>query len=341
LPPSWEAFALAEDATEEAEETKGTDEPHDFPLEQCDASSEEEIAVNDSAAQSLQPLEPMSLPSLAVTAEDSIDAGWDEPIAAAEPQDVASEPTPAPQREKTIAPETFTQLRDLEATRGPKALSVIERLYTSTFVPLQRAVHAGQAPAGAPAVLEEWSQSFAKSYKEAFEALKQRGRRPTMIMDLPEMQGRAACAERMMLWSGLPATTATQLELLGRGHNALREFTGEIDDEMVVNRGRTASSIRRIRTGHRELWKLDLVEAKLIGPGAPVEERMNEIADDVSEALAAHIAQQPHGSLLLVFGDHGFIFELDERAGTVGVRAPSAQVEEVLTPAFAWLTGVH
>jgi hypothetical protein len=246
-------------------------------------------------------------------------------------------------------------------------------------VPLQRAVNLGAAPGNAPAVLEQWSVEFARSYKEAFEALKQRGRRPTMIMDLPELaqrtarlhgsrtvqlllvdgmrydlgqkvnaklsallQTRAALAEQYLIWGGLPCTTATQLELLGRGPNALREFTGEINDEMVVNRGRLAHTIRRIRTGHRELLKLDLVEAKLVGPGDAPEARLDDIATQVAAVLAAHIEQQPSGTLIMIFGDHGFSFELDEHGRTSSVAAPSGRVEEVLTGASAWIAGaVH
>jgi hypothetical protein len=280
---------------------------------------------------------------------------------------------------KTIAAETFGWLRELEATRGPKPLSAIERLFQSAYLPLQRAVNLGEAPENAPAMLEEWSTSFAKSYKEAFEALKLRGRRPLMVMDLPEAAHRlarlhgarhvqlllvdgmgydlgqrinqrlhtvlaqkAACAEKLMLWSGLPVTTATQLELLGRGQNALREFTGEIDEEVVVNRGRTANTIRRIRTGHRELFKLDLVEAMLVGMGDKIEPRLDAIVDAVTPVIATHVAQQATGTLVMVFGDHGFVFETDEQGNTIQVAAPTGRVEEVLTPAFAWLAGaVH
>jgi hypothetical protein len=284
-----------------------------------------------------------------------------------------------PPKPKTLATETFAWIRELEATRGPKPLSAIERLFHSAYLPLQRAVNLGEAPENASAMLEEWSTSFAKSYKEAFEALKLRGRRPLMVMDLPEAAHRlarlhgvrhvqlllvdgmgyelgqrinqrlhtvlaqkAACAEKLMLWSGLPATTATQLELLGRGQNALREFTGEIDEEVVVNRGRTANTIRRIRTGHRELYKLDLVEAMLGGMGDPIETRLDEIVDAVAPVVASHIAQQPTSTLVMVFGDHGFVFETDEQGNTVRVAEPTGRVEEVLTPAFAWLAGaVH
>ncbi|MFX5389412.1 hypothetical protein ABTD11_19550, partial [Acinetobacter baumannii] len=31
------------------------------------------------------------------------------------------------------------------------------------------------------------------------------------------LEGRAACAERLLLWSALPSTTPTQLDLIGHG----------------------------------------------------------------------------------------------------------------------------
>jgi hypothetical protein len=278
-----------------------------------------------------------------------------------------------------LASKAVAWIRELETTRGPKPLSVIERLYSSAYLPLRHALALGQAPSDAEAVLREWAESFEKSYREAFQALRQRAKHPPMIMDLPDtaqrlarlhgarnvqlvlvdgmrfdlgqkvndrlqvkLAQRAACAERFTLWAGLPATTATQLELLGRGANALQEFSGELDDELVVNRGRTATLVRRIRTGHRDVLKLDLVEARITGQGGREEERLEQIAEEVSSCLAVHIEGLPSGTLVLVFGDHGFIFDTDEDGNTRGARKAGAKPEEVLVPAFAWLAGsVH
>ena len=52
----------------------------------------------------------------------------------------------------------------------------------------------------------------------------------------------AALTERLLLWSALPATSAVQLELIGRGAEALREFTGQVESEVPVARGRMASN---------------------------------------------------------------------------------------------------
>jgi len=377
LPPALDAFAA--------------DQEDDLSLEASDIIAREASDQDDEQISEQDSIDDGWVPSvLAETAEEAapaisaplVEASVTEICAPLAPTPVAEvEPVAAPEpvAQKAIAAQTFAHLRELEATRGPKPLSAIERLFSTAYLPLQRALYQGAAPSNAAAMLEEWSTSFAKSYKEAFEALKLRGRRPMMVMDLPEtahrlarlhgarnvqlllvdgmgydlgqrinqrlqtlLSQRAMCAESFMLWSGLPATTATQLELLGRGPNALREFTGEINDEMVVIKGRSASTIRRIRTGHRELYKLDLVEAMVEGHGSPVEQRLEEIVDAVTPLLASHIAAQPISTLVMLFGDHGFVLATDDKGNTTGVATPSARVEEVLTPAFAWFAGnVH
>lgn len=384
LPPALEAFAIDLQAEEVV-----SDEPilhaGEGDASLIDSAWDDSAAalLNDASAEAHEEpaaeAESTEKQEVMAAAEPALEAAAMVPEPEVPVPEAQAAPSPRPRGEHGIAPETFGHVRELEATRGPKALSVIERLYTSTYLPLQRAVLQGCAPSEAARVLEEWSQSFAKSYKEAFEALRARGRRPTMIMDLPELahrlarlhgarhtqlllvdgmsyelgqrinerlqaklSSRAACAERLLLWAGLPATTATQLELLGRGQNALRDFSGEIAEDMVVNRGRTAANIRRIRTGHRELFKLDLVEAKLAGPGGPVEERLDEIADAVADVLVPHIKELPTGTLVMLFGDHGFTFEVDEEGNTLGALPTAARVDEVLAPVFAWVAGsVH
>src|SRR6185295_2469796 len=117
---------------------------------------------------------------------------------------------------------------------------------------------------------------------------------------------RAACAERITVWSALPTRTAAQVELLGRGVPGLREFTGEVSEDLVVARGRKASMIRRLKTGHREVLKLDVVEARLGEPGGITPERLDGIADEVSQRIAAYFEDLQPRTLVMVFGDHGF-----------------------------------
>ena len=272
-----------------------------------------------------------------------------------------------------------TWMHDLEAARGPKPLAVVERMFVTSYVPLCDAVARGIAAPEAKKTLDTWSASFEQSYKEAFDALRVRGKRPTMVLDIPELalrMGRlhgarsvqlvlvdglrfdlglrveqrlrsllgqsAALTERLLLWSALPATTSVQLELIGRGPEALREFTGHVESEVPVARGRMATTLRRIKAGHRELLKLDVVESRLSEPADGSETtRLDDLADDTARALGSYMKRLPARSLVMVFGDHGFV--LDPRGGgTARARHGGASPEEVLVPAYAWLVGgVH
>ncbi len=272
-----------------------------------------------------------------------------------------------------------TWMHDLEAARGPKPLAVVERMFVTSYVPLCDAYARGIASAEAKRTIDTWSASFEQSYKEAFDALRVRGKRPTMVLDVPELalrMGRlhgarsvqlvlvdglrfdlglrveqrlrsllgqtAALTERLLLWSALPATTAVQLELIGRGAEALREFTGQVESEVPVARGRMATTLRRIKAGHRELLKLDVVESRMSEPADGVEsDRLDDLADETARALGSYMKRLPARTLVMVFGDHGFV--LDPRGeGTTRARHGGASPEEVLVPAFAWLVGgVH
>jgi hypothetical protein len=151
----------------------------------------------------------------------------------------------------------------------------------------------------------------------------------------------AALTERLLLWAALPATTAVQLELLGRGAAALPEFTGNVESEVPVARGRMASTLRRVKSGHRELLKLDIVESSLGEPGSATVERLETLADDTARALGSYLKRQAPRTLVMVFGDHGFALEQVE-GGLTRARHGGASPEEVLVPAFAWLVGgVH
>ncbi|HEY3668217.1 MAG TPA: hypothetical protein VGL19_19575 [Polyangiaceae bacterium] len=273
-----------------------------------------------------------------------------------------------------------TWLHELEAARGPKPLAVVERMFVTSYVPLCDAVSRGIAGPEAKKTLETWSASFEQSYKEAFDALRVRGKRPTMVLDVPELalrMGRlhgarsvqlvlvdglrfdlglrveqrlrtllgqtAALTERLLLWSALPATTATQLELIGRGPEALREFTGVVSSEVPVARGRMATTLRRIKAGHRELLKLDVVESRVSEPADGNETtRLDDLADETARALGSYMKRLPARTLVMVFGDHGFVLDARGENGTTRARHGGASPEEVLVPAYAWLVGgVH
>ena len=251
-------------------------------------------------------------------------------------------------------------------------------MFTSAYLPLSNAVAQGFDAPNAREVLDTWASSFARSYADAFEALKVRGKRPTMVVDAPELAmrmgrlhgarsiqlvlvdamrfdlgllieeriramvgQRAALTERLLLWSALPTTTTVQLALIGRGPDGLREIDTAPEIEAPVGRGRSATTLRRVKTGHRELLKLDAIESRLDEPGPPLLERLDELAEEAAEPLAQHLLRLPPRTLVLIFGDHGFVFDpLD--GGTSCGRQGGATPEEVLVPAFAWLVGnVH
>jgi hypothetical protein len=268
--------------------------------------------------------------------------------------------------------------RELDAANGPKPLTVVERLFVNAYVPLRAALDRGVHLPALRETADEWAQSFEKSYVDAFDALRVRTKRPTMVVDVPDVALRvsrlhgarttqlllvdglrydlgdmvndriralvgqkAACAERFLMWAALPTTTAAQIELIGRGPAALKDFTGDAQEEQMVTHGRKASMIRRVKTGHRELLKLDIVASRLSEPGGAEPEGFPALADEVAQRIAAHFEGQKPRTLVMIFGDHGF--SLDHRSERrVQVREGSASPEEVLVPAFAWLVGaVH
>src|SRR5262249_12194381 len=208
---------------------------------------------------------------------------------------------------------------ELEAARGPKPLAVIERLFVSRYVPLGEAIARGEVDAHAKQVHASFGAAFAKSYLESFGALRVTGKRPMMVLDAPQLATRlgrlhgakstqlvlvdamrfdlglrvhdrlraalganAACTERLLLWSALPTTTPAQPDLLARGPEGLTLTHEPTDREDTVSRGRTAAVLRRVRIGSRDLYKLDLAQARLRedGPSAPA--RLDRIADEVT-----------------------------------------------------------
>ncbi len=267
--------------------------------------------------------------------------------------------------------------KELSAATGPKPLAVVERMFVTAYTRLCEAVRRGVADDSAQEVLDAWRESFAQSYSEAFDALRVRGKRPTMVLDVPSLAQRigrlhgarrvqlllvdamrfdvglmvqdrlkaradASLTERLLLWSALPTNTTNQLELIGKGPEGLKDRSSGAEAPAVVARGQAARTPRRIRTGRRELFKLDVVEAALRETEGGVTERLAKIADETSAALAEHFAKQAPRTLVMVFGDHGFQIDEGARGTTAQVTQGGSTPEEVLVPAFAWLTGsVH
>ena len=267
---------------------------------------------------------------------------------------------------------------ELEVARGPKPLTIVERLFMSRYVPLVDAIERGEADEAARRTAERWAENFARSYTEAFGALKITGKRPRMVLDAPQLcsqiarlhgaksthlvlvdamrfdlgvrvhdrmrdalTAQATCTERLLLWSALPTITPTQLELLARGPEAIASRLAPVEREEPGLRGRTSATLRRIKVGGRDLLKLDVVESRLRESGPPLAERLDAIAEEVAVAVSAHARSLPARSLMFVFGDHGFRMDSCE-GGTLAGISGGASPEEVLVPAFAWLIGdVH
>jgi hypothetical protein len=391
LPP---AVALARDGT--AEDFR--DEP---PLEHnAELEAETVVPPHVQVAETLAASEALEALTPPPSSESGIDLSPPDLAAFSTPPPVlAAALPPAPPAEEEafepspVPPEPFERgplyasaesdwknwVSELTTARGPKPLSVIERMFVSAYVPLADAVARGIGDASARQVLATWAGSFEQSYREAFAALRVRGKRPSMVLDLPEialrigrlhgarrvelicvdgmrfdlglrveqrirwrMAQEVALTERLLLWSALPSTTDVQLELLGRGPEALKTWTGEVSSEIPVARGQNARTPRRVKVGHRDLLKLDLVEARLMEPSGDQEaERLDDLADELAEVLSAQLARLPARTLAIVFGDHGFKLDAMD-SGTTSARSGNASPEEVLVPAFAWLVGgVH
>lgn len=285
---------------------------------------------------------------------------------------------PSPVERVLSAAEWRAFAMDLDNARGPKPAGVIDRLFATRYMPLVGALSRGHADAAVGRIVDTFRTSFEHSYTEGFSAIRATGKRPTMVLDAPEvaariarlnnaravrlllvdslrfdlgervmsrlkaqLQGRAVCVDKTLLWSALPTTTPAQIALLGRGADGLREALPEPGPEPDIVRGRALSTIRRERYGTKEVFKLDLVEARLRGVGPSFDERLSGIADEAAQVVAKFIESSPPRTLLFVFGDHGFRLGCDAR-GTSSATQGGASPEEVLVPGYAWLVGgVH
>ncbi len=253
----------------------------------------------------------------------------------------------------------------LAAAKGPQPLAGFERLFVQSYMPLCQAVDHGLADPRALSARDEFRTSFVRMYTDACPTFAATGKRPKMVFDAPdvaarlarlhgarsvqlllvpsmrfdvatlvkaEIGARARVAEELLLWSALPTTTSRQLDCLTRGADALRgPAASEREPEAV--RGRTAETIRRIKTGSRDVYKLDSCDAKIREAGPGVLDAMPAIAKTLADVIARHVSSLAARTLLFVLGDHGFTID----SGVA--RSGGASPEEVLVPAFAILVG--
>jgi hypothetical protein len=260
----------------------------------------------------------------------------------------------------------------LNAARGPQPLSAFERLFVESYLPLANAIARGLEDPRAVRAQEEFSGGFAKTYADAFATFGATGRRPRLVMDAFDVamkqarlhnarathvvlvdamrydvgcavrdqlaeraQGTVSLASESLLWSALPTTTYRQLETLARGVDALRAPSVEDGSESL--RGRSPETVRRLRVGSRELYRLELVPAMLgalPGVAPDVVGALDGVGASVADALLRHIETLSPRTLLLVLGDHGFSVD---RRGLVSEGGASP--EEVLVPCLSYLVG--
>lgn len=359
---------------------------HSSPIDAPAPAAEPDMVQTEESSLIEPPIAAQTSPIISSSQHDNLEAetferGEDDESDVARPS--ASMTSARPHKKEFDPNDPFNQLAaqkwqswvaNLIAARGPKPLSVIERMFVTDYTRLREAVRRGVANESANEILDEWRDSFTNSYSEAYDALRVRGKRPTMVLDLPELAKRlgrlqgakrvqlflvdgmrfdlglmiqdrmrkcaaAALTERLLLWSALPSVTSHQLELLGRGPDGLKENPKPDESPTLVARGRAALTPRRVRAGNLEILKLDVVEDMLRQPGLPVLDRMDEIADITADTISAHIEKLPERTMVVVFGDHGFALDPSAAGTTAEVRQGGASPEEVLVPAFAWLTG--
>lgn len=273
--------------------------------------------------------------------------------------------------------------RELAESDGPQPVRTIEQLFQTRYVPLLEVLSGGLKHEAARQAVTRFRKSFEKSYSEGYTTMRLTGKRPLMVLDAPDLAvrigrlngaravqlllvdgmrfdlgqrvagllkhrlgGHAVCVDQSLLWAALPTITPTQLRLLARGPRGLREGDPASEREPMIRRGRSLTTLRRVRIGRRDLLKLDVVEARLREAGEAFEDRMALLSDEVSAVVAQFAASLSPRTLLYVFGDHGFRLEPTPADGVVGGTQPASQggasPEEVLVPAYGWLVGkVH
>ncbi|MCL2450152.1 MAG: hypothetical protein FWD17_14490 [Polyangiaceae bacterium] len=368
LAEATRAHALALWLDERDGATGGYGDP--VPLSQLLAPARDEAGRSDDPLASPTPT-PMPMPIRQTTpAPPTPTTQADDPL-----REKASAPAPlAPARVGVVVAEAEEVWRSwalqLVAARGPQPLSALEKLFTDSYVPLSNAIAGGLDDARAKSAHDEFRQTFARGYADAFATFAVTTKRPRMVLDahdvaariarlhgarstrlllvdsmrwdvsrLVEQQlgaclgSRAAITDEMLLWSALPTTTMRQLETIARGVDALRS-PAELDADADLPRGRTAEYIRRLRVGSRELHKLDLVESRLVAARGAALRSIPAIAEAAAEAIARHADSLAPHTLLFVFGDHGFTID---RAGSA--QQGGASPEEVLVGAFSVLVG--
>jgi hypothetical protein len=258
-----------------------------------------------------------------------------------------------------------TWLDGLERATGHQSYADLEQLFCQNYLPLRQALLDGHASSSSARATAQFSANFAQSYARAFEALRARGKRPTMVFDVPnlafrlarqhaapkhhmvlvdamrfdigarleerlqlQLLGHASCVARGLLWAALPANSTTQLELLARGPEGLRQLSGALAETQIQSSSAETRILRPMRVGPHHLWKLDIVQHQVTHNAGPfTSTRLLQCSADVAVSVGRFIKDQAQGTLVFVFGDHGFNAD----------GSPEPSPEQVLVPYQAWL----
>lgn len=280
------------------------------------------------------------------------------------PSDLVTEPSTLEALCPTSALDDYSEhVENLQSTGGSHGWEGIEQMFETHYLPLQKAVREGTAPVLAAAILAEWAKDFSESYERAFDAIRNnRGKRPRLVLDVPsyafqlsrkhnaehlklvlvdamradigpivrdklrlQMANTAECVASGLLWSALPADTSAQMELIARGTDGLRHFSGELTEAQLMSRGNDLRRLRPVRVGSHRMYKLDIVQYLARDAQRHTSDNLEQYAAEVATSVGRFLRQQEPGTLVYVFGDHGF--------GGAFNAAP----EQILTSYQAWL----
>jgi hypothetical protein len=323
-------------------EGAGAAEPMPAEVEACETASEPALPPSDAT-----PVAPSAWPKLA---------------------------RPAPHtRSATAQCQTWMQqLRDMS---GPKNHATIERTFVSAYVPLCREIVAGGAPAGAAEVAAAWAEGFAQSYSSAFKRMRSNRPRPRMVWDVMELAlrwttqfrtrshqllmvdgmrfdlggsvnqelsqrlgARARCLDHALMWSGLPSNSPSQLKMFAPAPT--RPAALELWPGRGVGGEPSLPGIERLEVGSRPLYRVSGLEEDLKNPGEQASARLERLAGSLATRIAPWIQSQTVGTLVVLFGDHGFHWQTTA-TGTTAAQCGGAMPEQVLVQASAWLVNAN
>ena len=245
-------------------------DPREAPSELAQGTTATELGQSEEGAlYEVEPVEAIKVPDAPALVAHRVVPLFPRRVPPAE-QEVA-------QHARAAAPSVDWRMlaSNLESAKGPKPLAIVERLFMTRYTPLLEALAGEEPDEAARRTVEQWAESFARSYTESFSALKVTGKRPRMVLDAPQLcqqiarlhgakstllvlvdgmrfdvgvrvhdrmrdalTSQATCTERLLLWSALPTTTPAQLDLMAHGPEGLTSRTGPVEREEPGVRGR-------------------------------------------------------------------------------------------------------